>query len=294
MLWRTDLAAERCAAAGELPEGVSRGGYTFEGIEVETVDILTEGAAEVIGKPRGRYITVTTPGFASSREVSDGELEKIAGELRGLLPGSGTVLVAGLGNNDITPDAVGPRCAHQIIATRHIGPGSAREAGLGALRGVAAVAPGVLGQTGIEASSLVHALCKEIKPCAVIAIDALAARSVSRLGNTIQLANTGISPGAGVQNARKELSAESLGVPVVSIGVPTVVDAATLAADLLGCGEEGLEAKRGIFRREGREMMVTTRDIDQLIGHACRTLALAINRAVQKELSLEVISYLMS
>jgi len=278
---------ERCAALGEsLPDGICRCNYTFGNIFVELIKVTTDKAAGNIGKPKGKYITVTTPPFESSLEVSEEEIDKIAQEIRDLLPNSGTILVVGLGNDDITPDAIGPRTAHQIIATRHIGLEAAAQAGLGELRPTAVLVPGVLGQTGVESCEIVRALTQAIKPAAVIVIDALAARSVSRLGNTIQISNSGISPGAGVMNTRKELSQKTLGVPVVSTGIPTVVDAATLVSDILG-KELELDGCH-------RQMMVTPRDIDQLIGHACRTLALAINRAVQNNLSIETISYLMS
>ena len=287
MAFRTDLAMECCDTLKDsLPGGICRSSYTFDEICVETVEITEDEAAQALGKPKGKYITITTPHFASSRDVSDDEINKIAQEIRGLLPESGTVLVVGLGNDDITPDAIGPRTAHQILATRHIDKNAAMQAGLGELRPTAALVPGVLGQTGIESSQIVLALVKAIQPSAVIVVDALAARSVSRLGNTIQISNSGISPGSGVMNTRKELSRQTLGVPVISAGIPTVVDAATLIGDLLG-GEPELDDS--CFG-----MMVTPRDIDQLIGHACRTLALAMNRALQKELSFEVISYLMS
>ena len=287
MALRTDLAMECCAALeGSLPGGAKHSSYVFGGICVETVEILDDEAANAIGKPRGKYITVTTPPFASSLEVSEAEIDKIAQEMRELLPDFGTVLIVGLGNDDITPDAIGPRTAHRILATRHIDPEAAAQAGLGKLRPAAAFVPGVLGQTGVESSEIVRSLTDAIKPSAVIVIDALAARSLSRLGNTIQISNSGISPGSGVMNARKELSRETLGVPVISAGIPTVVDAATLISDL-----SGKECELDDFCRQ---MMVTPRDIDQLIGHACHTLSLAINRAVQKDLSFEVISYLMS
>jgi spore protease len=290
MPWRTDLAIECCGERGQPRiNGIAQECYTFGDVRVETVKITSDEAAKKIGKPRGRYITVMTPAFASSRDVSEAEIDKIAQEIRSLLPASGTILVVGLGNGDITPDAIGPRTARQILATRHIDRKSAAQAGLGNLRPAAALAPGVFGQTGVESSEIVKALVDGIKPSAVIVIDALAARSVTRLGNTIQISDSGISPGSGVMNARKELSRESLGVPVISVGVPTVVDAATLVSDLFGSDSNDIRDGNAI-----QSMMITPRDIDQLVGHACHTLALAINRAMQEDLSFDVISYLMS
>jgi spore protease len=190
-----------------------------------------------------------------------------------MLP-KGPVLVAGLGNNDITPDAIGPRTVRQVLATRHIGGELARENGFDALRPTAAIAPGVLGQTGMEIAEIIRALAATLKPAAVIAVDALAAGDVSRLGTTIQISSAGISPGSGVMNAREELSEKSLGLPVISVGVPTVIDAAALTGS-------------------STPMMITPRDIDLLVGRAGKALSLIINKALQPELSFEEIAYLV-
>ena len=272
MTFRTDLALEHCGNEITLPDGVSLSRRQHSNITIEAVKIQSENYL----KPPGRYVTVTTPPLAAPHMLDDDELEAIATELADMLPETGTVLVAGLGNSDITPDAIGPRCAGQILATRHLD--DEAEQLLGELRPVAVISPGVLGQTGMEAAEIVRALTEQLSPSAVIVIDALAAQSGIRLGRTIQLADSGISPGSGVMNTRRELSQKTLGVPVIAVGVPTVVDAAALA------GEE--EAKVS-------GMMVTPRDIDQLITHACRTLAIIINRALQRTLPRDIIPYLM-
>lgn len=295
MPFRTDLAIESSGLEeGKLPSGVSTEQYELGNLSIHRVKISDQEGAQIIGKPIGDYITVTTPPFGSAAEITEEEIDVIAQELAGLLPESGLVLVVGLGNNDITPDAIGPRTVHQVLATRHISGELARQSGLDGLRATAAVAPGVLGQTGIETSEIISSVVSQIHPAAVVVVDALAARSTSRLGRTIQIASAGISPGSGVQNARKELSQATLGVPVVSVGIPTVVDATTLAGDLLEGGDEDLEKRRSLFEPEGETMMITPREIDVLIGHACKTLSLAVNKALQPQLTLEEIGYLVS
>ena len=207
-------------------------------------------------------------------------------ELAALLPERGTVLVTGLGNESITPDALGPRASRMVLATRHIQGEFARSSGLDDLRATAVLAPGVLGQTGVESGEIVGGLCEVVHPAAVIAIDALASRSVARLGCTVQLCDTGIAPGSGVGNNRKELTEQLLGIPVIGLGVPTVVDARTLAAELTG-REDAAEQ----VAPRGAQMMVTPREIDLIISRASRLVAMAVNAALQPDYSpLELIA----
>lgn len=291
---RTDLALEAAETHKHaMPKGATQTEEKKGKLTVNRVKISDNEAANLIGKPIGDYVTVTVPRFSGSEELSEDEIEAVAEEIAAMLPKDGLILVVGLGNNDITPDAVGPRTTRQILATRHISGEVAKQNGFEGLRPISAIAPGVLGQTGIETAEIIKSLSKDLNPAAVIAVDALAARSVSRLGNTIQIASSGISPGSGVMNARKELSSKSLGVPVISIGIPTVVDAATLANDLLNAAD-GSKGRAGMFEPEGAEMMITPREIDVLIGHACKTLSLAINKALQPSMTLEEIGYLVS
>lgn len=171
--------------------------------------------------------------------------------------------MVGLGNKRITPDALGPLAAEKILATRHISGEIARSTGLDKLRPVAVVKTGVTGETGIETAEMISSIVKRIKPTAVITIDALASKSLSRLGCTIQITDTGISPGAGVGNSRAAINYETLGVPVVAIGIPTVVDAATLAIDILNAETE-MQASQ-IAREvtpKGNKMVVTPGEID--------------------------------
>lgn len=296
---RTDLALEAAettakAAAGTLPKGVLVQEETLDGVSITTVTVTGEEGAAALGKAPGQYITVETGPFAAPRMTTEPEIAAMAKKLRSLLPPQGTILVVGLGNPHITPDDVGPRTADLILATRHLSEQAAETGGLPDFRPVAVLAPGVLAQTGVETGEVVASLCKSLAPAAVIVVDALAARSLSRLGATLQMADSGISPGSGVQNRRFALSRETLGVPVISMGVPTVVDATTLAHNLLRF-PEGEEAElRGLFLPEGEGMMVTPRDVDLLVERAAKVLSLTINKALQPDLTLEEITYLVS
>lgn len=289
MGYRTDLAAEQASLAGGKLPGVTTSREKTNNMAIERVQVEESGAG-ALGKPAGNYVTISLQPF--SKGLRDNrEIETVAAEIKKMLPEEGLVLVVGLGNTDITPDAIGPRAAHGIIATRHIDGEYARQNGLEGLRPTAAIAPGVLGQTGMESSEIIASIVKETNPAAVIAIDALAARDTNRLGTTIQISDTGISPGSGVNNRRKELSKATLGVPVIAVGVPTVVDAVTLAYDLLG-GEDRVREELERLEPQGKVLMVTPRDIDQLLEHAANLLSKAINLALQPSLSLDDIGFL--
>ena len=196
------------------------------------------------------------------------------------------VLVVGLGNRAITPDAVGPKTADHTMVTRHLVEREPQHFGM--FRPVAALAAGVLGTTGVESGELVHAVVERIHPACVIAVDALAARSVRRLCRTIQIASSGITPGSGVGNARKALNQETLGVPVVALGVPTVVDAATLAADLAGdqLPEGALDG--------APSLIVTPKDIDTHVSDVAKVIGYGINLAVQEGLTVEDVEMFLS
>lgn len=295
MNFRTDLAMEleeQHRAAGV--NGLEHSEKNVGNLEISHIRISTEEAARQIGKPVGEYVTITLPPFSDDVAAAHEEVEEIARQIARLVgDGQGLALVAGLGNQQITPDALGPRVVEGIIATRHIKKEVAAAAGLSHLRPVAAIAPGVLGQTGIETGEIIASLVSDLQPCCVIAVDALASRSLNRLGCTVQISNSGIAPGSGVANTRKELSRATLGVPVVSVGVPTVVDGTTLAGDLLsdrgGLNDDELRER---FEPRGSAMMVTPREIDLVIQRAAKVVSLAINRALQPRLSLEDIVFL--
>lgn len=273
---RTDLAMEVAADTSVHKQ-------QKDGVELCTLD-LTEEEATRIGKSAGRYITATVPPLTDDERDLEQKAIVLGTQLRGLLPERGSVLVVGLGNEAITPDALGPRCASMVLATRHIQGEFARSVGLNDLRPTVVLKPDVLGNTGLESSEMVRGVCRVVKPAAVIAVDALAARSVARLGCTVQLSDTGISPGSGVGNNRKALNRETLKLPVIGLGVPTVVDAGTLARDLTG-------SEQRVVSPRGAEMMVTPREIDLMIARAARLLAMTIHAALQPAYSpLELLS----
>lgn len=274
------------AGAGAIP-GVDVKTRRREETLVTRIEIRTPEASAKLEKPTGVYFTVETDGFPDLSSLC-GERQRVVTEiLRELLPESGPVLVAGLGNPDITPDALGPRCAGMIFATRHLEPAVRRQLSLPELREVSAVSPGVTGQTGVEAVEVIDGICRKIRPAAVIAVDALAAGSVRRLARTVQISNVGIEPGAGVGNARKALNESTLGVPVIAVGVPTVVDALSLSRDFISGGDLSEE------NRDLQAMVVTPRDTDTVTLSAARFLALAVNCALQPALSAEDLLSLM-
>ncbi len=285
MNFRTDLALEAAADAA-LREGqdLRRSCRRRGRLTVHRLEVLSDRAAQRLEKPRGQYVTVQLPALSDDERELTAHAACVQAELKQLLPAAGTVLVVGLGNRTVTPDTLGPAAADMVLATRHIRGEFARSAGLEDLRPTAVLTPGVLGQTGTETGEIVRGVCREVQPAAVIAIDALAARSPERLGCTVQLCDTGIAPGSGVGNDRRPLNRESLGVPVIGIGVPTVVDAATLVqAYQSGTAEPPLMA--------ATPMMVTPREIDLVIARAARLVALAINGALQPAYApLELVS----
>ena len=233
-------------------------------------------------------MTAQLPPLTDNIRDTDSRVEALSAEVRRLLPVNGLVLVAGLGNIEITPDALGPKAASKVLATRHIRGEIARSTGLDRLRAVAVMNTGVTGQTGIETSELLKGVIKNIRPSAMIAVDALASRRLERLGCTVQISDTGISPGAGVGNRRVRIDRDTMGVPVIAIGVPTVVDALTLAFDLLDIDNErqGVELSKTVSP-QGRGMVVTPKEIDLLIDRAARLISLSVNMALQTDIGTE-------
>ena len=280
MNFRSDLAVE-CRDPKRAAAGVEFRQEELPAYKISRLRIVNEEGARTLGKPVGNYITIELPPIGDYAELYGEGTERMARELRGMLPDTGTVLVVGLGNDSMTPDALGPRCCAQVLATRHISGELARSAGLGSLRPVTCLIPGVVGRTGIESGELIAAAARAIRPAAIVAVDALAARQLSRLGCTVQITDSGVVPGSGVGNARLEISAKTIGVPVVAVGVPTVVDAATLVNDLTG------ETPKKMKAEDCEDMMVTPREVDLLIGRAAKILSMAINRALQPHLSAE-------
>lgn len=257
-------------------------------VRVTTVRIETENGAAVMGKPVGNYITLEAPKMAEADESYHREISgKLMEVLERCLPekeDGQSILIIGLGNRNVTPDALGPLVVEHLDITRHL----VKEYGKYALDGeanrlVSAVVPGVMGQTGMETVEIVRGIVEETEPDFVIAIDALAARSVRRLNRTIQIADTGIAPGSGVENHRNAITEETVGVPVIAIGVPTVVDAATIVGDSIEeyvakCRDEGMrENKEHLIPPYLYGMFVTPKDIDETMERTSYTISEALN-----------------
>ncbi len=286
---RTDLALERAGELqdeGGLPKGVSVRRESRYGTEATVVTVTSRAGETALGKPRGTYITVEL-GRVLRREKGsfEGAAQCISEYLREMLKLSNRlpVLVAGLGNREVTPDAIGPLTADHILVTRHMV--EAVPETFGEFRPVSATVPGVLGTTGVESAETVRALAERIGAAAVIAVDALAARDTGRLCSTLQICDTGISPGSGIGNRRNALDQKAIGCPVIALGVPTVTDAATMALDLFQ--HAGMEVKEEMLRKASTGMIVTTGDIDRRVREIARVLSYAINRALHRDLTLE-------
>lgn len=295
---RTDLAME-CPGASDMP-GVEVRQWEQADVTLTEVIITDSSAAEQLGKPCGTYLTLESPLLRErDPEVRIAAANLLAEELARLLPpdGDAPVLVVGLGNRFVTPDSLGPNTIDRTLVTRH-----AMENGLARakMRSVSAIAPGVLGITGVETMEMVESLVQKIAPRLVICIDALAARSSSRIGAAIQITNAGIQPGGGVGNHRKPLNRATLGVDVIAIGMPTVIYAATLARDAFSllsgtdANESELDAiENQLLGEPAGEMIVTPREIDSLIQDAAGILASGINRALHPNLSDAEIAAMM-
>lgn len=258
-------------------------------IRVSIVEIKDERGSKAMQKPIGTYITIEAPEIIHSDEsyhkpVSEEiarQLRKLAGELK-----REEVLVVGLGNREVTPDALGPQVVDNLFITRHLIKEYGKDFKVrNRLGNVSAISPGVMAQTGMETVEIIKGIVKETKPKLLIVIDALASRSVKRLNTTVQLTDTGISPGSGIGNNRKALNQESLGTKVIALGVPTVVDAATIVADSLskymektGFEQEEIEKFIAEVREHQIEnMFVTPKNIDESIKRISYTVSEALN-----------------
>ncbi|MBE5803727.1 MAG: GPR endopeptidase [Clostridiales bacterium] len=288
--FRTDLALERTVQPGGMGDGVHVNAHRDGDMETTWVRIDTPEASKRLGKAQGVYWTLTHPRLPS---LSPEERMVIAREvsqmLRLLLPPQGDVLVLGLGNRHMTADALGDRVVSGVLVTRHL-----KEK---RMRSVCAMAPGVLGITGVETAELALGLTQKLKPSAVLVIDALAAMETSHICTTIQLTDTGISPGSGVGNHRQGINAEWLQVPVIAIGIPMVVYASTIVRDALRrilAKESTIEQAEAMAAElaDGSvgDFVVTPRSIDELVQGLADMLALAINAALQPDFTIEELS----
>lgn len=292
MSFRTDLALETRELLGTNIPGIKHNERMEGNIKITNIEILNDSASQSLKKPKGKYVTIEFPTLTDNFQHSDKRIEIVSKEIASLITNKGLVLVVGVGNTDITPDALGPKATSYILATRHIKGELARSTGLDKLRPVSAIFPGVLGQTGIETSEFITSIVNKLKPSCVIIIDALASKQAKHLGCTIQISNTGITPGSGVGNSRPQINKDTLNVPVISIGVPTVVDASTLAYSLIN-EDKAPENLNEIISTHGSDMMVTPREIDLLIERASKLIGLSINCALQKDFSAEDIYLLV-
>lgn len=316
---RTDLAVEAKEIyeeenKGKIP-GVEVRDYVEQDIKVTEVSILDDVGEKVMNKPKGKYITLEIPEVTAYDQEGLEEISKVfAKVLSNLvkLDESMTAMVVGLGNWNITPDALGPRVVDKIMVTRHLKQLIPDQIDEG-IRPVCALAPGVLGLTGMETGEIIKAVSEKIKPNLIICVDALASRRLERVNRTIQIGNTGISPGSGIGNKRMEISERALGIPVIAIGVPTVVDAATIANDSIDMvldemihgatqGGKFYSMLKSIDRTEKERMIqellrpyvgslvVTPKDVDMVIDSVSKILSSGINIALQPALELREIN----
>lgn len=289
---RTDLAAEARELAigsrvGDI-EGVDYEETEAQGIKYQKLTIINKNGQEALGKPIGTYYTAEI-GAVLRRESETfidtvTTLSQLIKELIGEISSESCTLVVGLGNRDITPDVIGPLCAESVLVTRHLKEHSPKDFAF--LSPVAAISPGVLGTTGIESADYIKWMCGNLKPERVLVVDALAARNLNRLCSTVQITDTGITPGSGVGNSRSAINKDILGVPVIAIGVPTVVDIRSLLADMG-------DAKLSEETANSNDMIVTPRNIDSEVACASRIVAYAINLALHKGLSVEDVDMLV-
>lgn len=279
---RTDLALEARESIEDKAEGL-RGVVVEEDydeecdVHITKVIVETKNGAKMLGKPMGIYITLEAPAMTEPEDDYHQEISEIlAREIRSILPEPDkeqSIMVVGLGNREVTADSLGPNVVDNLFINRHI----VREYGKVAynrskMHQVSSLIPGVMAKTGMESAEIIKGVINETKPDMVIVIDALAARSTKRLNRTIQITNTGIHPGSGVGNHRNAITQESLHVPVLALGVPTVVDAATIVGDAMG--------ERPVTLKELNNMYVTTKDVDQQIQQISHILCDGINKAL--------------
>ena len=307
---RTDLALETQEKMQE--DNIELKGVRFleekidRNLTISTVVIETENGAKTMGKPKGTYITIEAGNMDEEdedyhREISE-QLAKVIRQLVNMKKEEYSVLIVGLGNREVTPDALGPRVVDNLFITRHVINEFGKYAfGDEKVNRVSSIVPGVMAQTGMESVEIIKGVIRETKPDIVIAVDALAARSTKRLNRTIQVTDTGINPGSGVGNHRHGLNEKTLGVPVISIGIPTVVDAATIVNDTMynlvtalteseafsqvGSSLEELndaekyELIRELLSPNLNTMFVTPKDIDESVKRLSFTISEGLNIA---------------
>lgn len=297
---RTDLAMEAAQNVQNIPGVDVIEGDVMPGIHRVRVSITSDEGEKAVGKKKGTYVTLEAGELArGDTAVDEGCSKQLAEELKVMAgkAAEGVVLIVGLGNRMVTPDALGPAVCDQVFVTRHIHE-YAPDAIDARIGNVSAISPGVMGITGIETGEIVEGVVERMKPSLIIAIDSLAAKSIERIRTTIQLADTGISPGAGIGNKRKAIDRETLGVPVIAIGVPLVVYASTIAQELTEAAltkgpvdimlhEKMQRILGGISEMQGADMIVTPKEIDKVIEDLARIIADGLNIALHQHITLE-------
>lgn len=288
---RTDLAVEAREYVGEGAEqihGVSVQEYYVPETEIHITKVVieTKNGAKIIGKPMGTYITLDAPDMMDPDDNYHAEVShEIAKHIKALLPmkkKEQSFLVVGLGNRDVTADSLGPRSVDNLMITRHI----VEKFGAAAyardkVNKVSAIIPGVMARTGMETAEIVKGVVEQTSPDVILAIDALAARSTKRLNRTIQISNAGIHPGSGVGNHRNALDETTLGIPVIAIGIPTVVDAGTIVKDALDKNGAGKIIKEAFPIADLNNFYVTGKDIDEIVKRLSFTVSEALNEAFE-------------
>ena len=280
-LIRTDLALEAKemyeGEEADLTEGVDAFEEDCDGIKLTFVEVKNKKGENALGKAKGRYVTLQMPEFS---RIGNGyynvcvqtltkQIKRITGEKK-----NPSVLVAGLGNRKITPDSLGPLCVENLIVTHHLKKMNVN--GIANLGNISAVIPGVLGITGIESYDIIKSVASYVKPDVIICIDSLVARDFQRLANTIQLTDTGISPGSGIGNTRAEISKKTTGTTVIAVGVPMVVEAATLVYDATEGKDESVYSK---IKKKTGDMIVAPKETDELVMQMSKIISSAINLA---------------
>jgi GPR endopeptidase len=315
---RTDLAVEAKEIYqkqnNEIPGVEVEENYEGD-VKITYVKVVNDVGERMMGKPKGTYVTIDMPRFTHYDGETMDDVSKVLGKTLSSMvkiDDGMTALVVGLGNWNITPDALGPKVVSKVMVTRHLKQLIPDQIDEG-IRPVCAIAPGVLGLTGMETGEIIKGVVEKVKPNLIVCIDALASRKMERVNSTIQIGDTGISPGSGVGNKRMEISKQTLGIPVIAIGVPTVVDAATMANDtidmvldeMIGQSKQGGEfynMLKSIDKNEKQRMiqdildpyvgnlMVTPKEVDLVIDSVSKVIANGINIALQPALDLEDIN----
>ena len=288
---RTDLAEELRTYAmskrakeeqGEL-DGILYNERQEDFIRISTIEILDERGEKILGKPKGKYVTISFPTAAHISYADFLRLcDALSAELRAFCWDYSHTLVCGIGNRELASDALGVIAAEHVLATHHMKQMDGIPLGIGGFGDVSSFSPGPMSRTGIETAALIHSVVENQKPDAVIAIDALAAREADRLARTIQISDTGITPGSGVGNVSAALNLETLGVPVIAIGVPTVVDTATLLRDAL----EGNSPNESVISSLSG-LLVAPKEIDVIAENMGKAIGYALNRTLHGDFPYE-------